>query len=166
MQSRAKLLGHPIHPMLVVIPLGSLIGAAVMDVLFLWQDNTLFATLAYYNIAIGIIGGLLAAVFGLRDWVAIPRGSRAKRIGLMHGITNATVVVLFAAIWLARTAPIDHAPTTVVFSVEVAAILLALLGGWLGGELVDRLGIGVDEGAHLNAPNSLSRRPATGVPRA
>jgi uncharacterized membrane protein len=35
---------------------------------------------------------------------------------------------------------------------------LALLTGWLGGELVDRLGVGVDDGAHPNAPSSLSHR--------
>ena len=161
MQSRARFLGHPIHPMVVVIPLGALTAAIVMDVLYLWRGNPLFATIAYFNIAIGIVGGLLAAGIGVIDWLAIPSGTRAKRIGLMHGATNLIVVAMFAAIWLARTAPADHTPTTLVFGVEVAAIALAMLGGWLGGELVDRLGVGVDEGANLDASNSLSGRPAS-----
>jgi uncharacterized membrane protein len=160
MQSRVRFLGHPVHPMVVVIPLGALTAAVVMDVLYLWRGNPLFATIAYFNIAIGIVGGLLAAAFGLLDWLGIPSGTRAKRIGLMHGGTNLIVVAMFAAIWLARTASADHTPTTLVFGVEVAAIALAMLGGWLGGELVDRLGVGVDEGANLNASNSLSGRPA------
>ena len=161
MQSRTKFLGHPVHPMLVVIPLGLFVAASVIDLIYLWRGDSLFATIAYYNIAGGIVGGLLAAAFGLIDWVAIPASTRAKRIGLMHGVSMFSVVVLFVAVWLARNATPDHAPTTLVFSVEAAAIGLALLGGWLGGELVDRLGVGVDEGANLDAPNSLSGRPAS-----
>lgn len=162
MQSKAKLLGHPIHPMLVVIPLGLFIASAVLDALYYWRGDTLFATISYYNIAGGILGGLLAAAFGIRDWFAIPSGTRAKRIGLMHGATMVLVVLLFSAAWLARTALPDLAPSPFVLVVEASAIALALLGGWLGGELVDRLGVGVDEGANLNAPNSLSGKPAGG----
>jgi uncharacterized membrane protein len=161
MTSKARFLGHPIHPMLVVIPLGLFIAAVVFDGLYYWRGDTMFATISYYNIAGGILGGLLAAVFGLLDWVAIPAGTRAKRIGIFHGAVNVTMVMLFAAAWIARSALPDLAPTTLVLGVELGAILLALLGGWLGGELVDRLGVGVDEGANLNAPNSLSGRPAS-----
>lgn len=160
MQSRARFLGHPVHPMFVVLPLGLFIAAAILDGLYYWRGDTLFATLSYYNIAGGILGGLLAAVFGLRDWLAIPAGTRAKRIGLFHGAINVTMVMLFAAVWIARTALPDNAPTTFILAVEAVAISLALVAGWLGGELVDRLGVGVDEGANLNAPNSLSGRPA------
>ena len=152
MRSKARFLGHPIHPMLVVVPLGLFIAAAVFDGLYYWLGDTTFAAISYYNIAAGIIGGLLAAVFGLIDWLAIPSGTRAKRIGLFHGAINVTMVLLFAAAWIARSALPDLAPTTLVLAVEL---------GWLGGELVDRLGVGVDEGANLNAPNSLSGRPAS-----
>jgi uncharacterized membrane protein len=161
MTSRARFLGHPIHPMVVVIPLGLFISAAVFDGLYYWRGDAMFASISYYNIAGGILGGLLAAAFGLVDWLAIPAGTRAKRIGMFHGATNVTMVMLFAAAWIARSALPDHAPTTLVLGVELAAIALALFGGWLGGELVDRLGVGVDEGANLNAPNSLSGRPAS-----
>jgi uncharacterized membrane protein len=162
MTSRARFLGHPIHPMLVVIPLGLFISACVFDGLYYWRGNVLFATLSYYNIAGGILGGLLAAVFGLIDWLAIPGGTRAKRIGLFHGAINVTMVMLFAAAWIARSALPDLAPTRFVLGVETTAIVLALVAGWLGGELVDRLGVGVEDGANLNAPNSLSGRPASG----
>lgn len=162
MQSKARFLGHPIHPMLVVIPLGLFIAAAVLDALYYWRGDLLFATIGYYNIAGGILGGLLAAVFGLRDWFAIPSGTRAKRIGLFHGASNIIVVLMFSAVWLARTALPDFAPTGLLLAIEGGAIALALVAGWLGGELVDRLGVGVDDGAHLNAPNSLSGKPAGG----
>jgi uncharacterized membrane protein len=89
MESKAKLLGHPIHPMLIVLPLG-----------------------------------------------------------------------LFAVVWLMRGDTPDAAPTTNLFLLEVVALALGSVAGWLGGELVDRLGVGVDDGAHLDAPSSLSGRPA------
>jgi uncharacterized membrane protein len=160
MESRATLLGHPIHPMLIVLPLGLFIAAVVFDALYLWRGNPTFATVAYWNVAGGVIGGLLAAVFGVVDWFAIPAGTRAKRIGLLHGGSNVLVVALFAFVWLTRGNAVDVAPTTTVFVIEVAALVLGSVAGWLGGELVGRLGIGVDDGAHVDAPSSLSGRAA------
>ena len=160
MESKAKLLGHPIHPMLIVLPLGLFIAAIVFDALYLWRGNPTFAAVGYWNIAAGIIGGLLAAVFGLVDWLAIPSGTRAKRIGLLHGGSNVIVVALFAFVWWTRSGAVDTTPSGNIFLIEVIALLLGSVAGWLGGELVDRLGVGVDDGAHLDAPSSLSGRPA------
>ena len=160
MESKAKLLGHPIHPMLIVLPLGLFIAAVVFDALYLWRGMGGFASTAYWNIAGGIVGGLLAAVFGLIDWLAIPAGTRAKRIGLLHGGTNVVVVVAFAIAWLSRRNATDITPSTGIFLLEVVALVLGAVGGWLGGELVDRLGVGVDDGANIDAPSSLSGQPA------
>jgi hypothetical protein len=54
-----------------------------------------------------------------------------------------------------------NTPSNGALTLSFIGVALALVGGWLGGELVDRLGIGVDEGAHPDAPSSLSDRPAT-----
>jgi uncharacterized membrane protein len=159
-ESRVKLLGHPVHPMLVVFPLGLFIAAVIFDGIYLWRGSAMFASVAYWNIAAGIIGGLAAAVFGLIDWLAIPSGTRAKRIGLLHGGSNVVVVLIFAAVWWIRADAPDLIPTTKVFLLEVAALAIGSVAGWLGGELVDRLAVGVDDGAHLDAPSSLSSRPA------
>jgi uncharacterized membrane protein len=160
MESKAKLLGHPLHPMLIVLPLGLFIAAVVFDGVYLWRGSATFGTVAYWNIAGGIVGGLLAAVFGLIDWLAIPAGTRAKRIGLLHGGSNVVVVLIFAIVWWLRGDIPDMTPTTSVFVLELLALALGAVAGWLGGELVDRLGVGVDDGAHLDAPSSLSGRPA------
>lgn len=93
-------------------------------------------------------------------WVAIPAGTGAKRIGLLHGGTMVLVVGLFAFVWWTRYNAIDITTSTNLFTIEVAALIFGSVGGWLGGELVDRLGVGVDDGAHLNAPSSLSGLPA------
>jgi uncharacterized membrane protein len=137
--------------------------------LYLWRGTPAFGEVGYWNIAAGIIGGLLAAVFGLIDWLAIPSGTRAKRIGLLHGSSMVLVVTAFAAAWWMRTSAFEQIPTTNVFLLELAALALGTVAAWLGGELVDRLGVGVDDGAHLDAPSSLSGQPArvrdSGVPR-
>jgi uncharacterized membrane protein len=163
-ESRAKLVGHAIHPMLIVFPLGLLGMATIFDLIYLGTGSRDLATASFWMIAAGVIMGLLAAVFGLWDWLAVPGGTRARTVGLYHGIGNVVVVVLFLIAWLVRlNAPggaLPYAPNGVPIVLEVIGLLLALVTGWLGGELVERLGVGVDEGAHLQAPNSLSGRPA------
>ena len=159
MESRVKLAGHPIHPMLIVFPLGLLGMGVIFDIIYLVSKNSRWTEVAFYNIGAGIITGLLAAVFGFIDWYAIPRGTRAKRIGLLHGVGNVVVVVLFVVSWLLRR-PSPAAPPDGAIVLGFIGLALALVTGWLGGELVERLGVGVDNGANLDAPSSLSQRPA------
>jgi uncharacterized membrane protein len=160
MESKVKIFGHPLHPMLIVFPLGLLVMALIFDVLYLVTQQTTFALVAFYDIAAGIIGGFIAAVFGFLDWLAIPGGTRAKRIGLLHGVGNVVVVSLFAISWLIRLNDPNRIPGTSGFLLALLAVLLGTVTGWLGGELVDRLGVGVDTGANLDAPSSLTRKPA------
>ena len=155
MESRAKLFGHPIHQMLIVFPLGLLATSLFFDVIALTTDNPGLFQASWYMIAAGVLSGLLAAIFGAIDYFGIPKGTRAKRVGTMHGLGNVVVLTLFAASrWLRRGE---------VANPELAPVILSALGaalggitGWLGGELVDRLGVGVDDGANLDAPSSLT----------
>ena len=160
MESRAKLLGHPVHQMLIVFPLGLLSAGVVFDVVALMSESPLWGWMAYYLLGAGIVAGLVAAVFGAIDYFAIPRGTRAKYVGTLHGVGNVVVVALFGAGWLLRQdTPADPPVIALLFS--LLAFLLSAGTAWLGGELVDRLGVGVDDGAHLNSPSSLSGRPAS-----
>jgi uncharacterized membrane protein len=94
MESRAKLLGHAIHPIMIVYPLGLLSTAAVFDILYLLYGTANWAVVSYWMIASGLLGGVIAAIFGLIDYVGIPSGTRAKSIGLLHGLTNVAVLIL------------------------------------------------------------------------
>jgi uncharacterized membrane protein len=164
MESRAKILGHPIHQMLIPFPFGLLATAVIFDVIYLIWGNPAMATVSYWMIAAGVIGGFIAAPFGLIDWLGIPKGTRAKSVGLLHGLGNVVVLLVFIGSWLLRNgeanAPTAYAPTTLALVLSVSGFVLAGVTGWLGGELVDRLSVGVDDGANINAPNSLSGRPA------
>jgi uncharacterized membrane protein len=158
MRAKARLFGHPIHQMLIVFPLGLLATSLVFDIVHLATGNPYWAGISYWMIAAGIIGGLLAAVFGAIDWWNITSGTRAKRIGMFHGLGNVAVVGLFIASLALRHFGGMYDVGPVVLS--IVGVSLALVTGWLGGELVDRLGVGVDEGAHVNAPSSLRSQTA------
>jgi len=160
--SRAKVLGHAAHPMLIVVPLGMFIGAEVFDGLYYFGErNPTWATVAYWMTVVGLVGGAVASVPGWIDWFAIPSGTRAKAVGLVHGLGNSVGVLgLYGASWWFRKDNYTNPPDLALL---LGAIAFALSGvtAWLGGELVERLGIGVDPGANPNAPNSLSGQPAT-----
>jgi uncharacterized membrane protein len=161
MESRAKLFGHPIHQMLIVFPLGLLATALVFDAIQLATGNGFWSQLSYWMIAAGVLSGLLAAPFGLIDWLAIPSGTRAKRIGALHGAGNVVVVALYALSWLMRSGD-PAAPEAPALALAFLGGGIALVTGWLGGELVDRLAVGVDDGANVDAPSSLRRRRIAG----
>jgi uncharacterized membrane protein len=160
MESKVKFAGHPIHPMLIVFPLGLLATAVIFDIIYLVSGNSQWTLVAYYMIGAGTLGGLAAAVTGALDWLDIPSGTRAKRIGLLHGIGNVIVLALFILSWILRRDSPELPPTGAIVA-GLLGFVLAAVTGWLGGELVGRLGVGVHQGAHLNAPSSLSALPAS-----
>ena len=154
MESSAKAVGHSIHQQLIVFPLGLLATAVVFDVLGLLTDVEGFTTASYYMIAAGVLSGLLAAVFCTIDYLAVPGGTRARRVGAVHGVGNVVVVALFAVSWLLRPDEPAHSPGTLAFVLALVGALLATVTGWLGGELVARLGIGVAPDAGPDTPAS------------
>jgi uncharacterized membrane protein len=162
MESRVKILGHPVHQMLIPLPAGLFIVAAILDIVGAFVESAWIPTVTFWNIAIGIVSALVAAIFGTADWLKIPQGTRARRVGALHGIGNVVATVLFgAALWI-RAQDSLHRTDPASLTIEILAFALLGVTAWLGGELVDRLGIGVDHGAHPDAPSSLR---AKHVPR-
>jgi len=161
MRTRARALGHSIHPMLVVFPLGLFTAAVVFDAVQLATGNDTFSQVGFWNIVAGVIGAALAAVTGLIDWLGIPNRTRARTTGLLHGCLNAAVTVLFLIALLIRADRPAHAPGAGLFVIELLALGVGVAAAWLGGELVERHGIGVDENAHPDAASSL-RIPSGG----
>jgi uncharacterized membrane protein len=165
MESRLKLLGHPVHPMLVMFPLGLLGTAVIFDLVDAAGGPRVLGEAAYWNIVAGLIGGILAAVAGTFDLLAIPSGTRAKRIAVLHAVTNTGVILLFAGVWAVRMAADQRTAGGGLLAIELVALGVAAVGAWFGGELVDRLAVGVDREAGLNASNSLRSQTADRVGR-
>ncbi|MFJ8686392.1 DUF2231 domain-containing protein [Micromonospora wenchangensis] len=159
MESRLKVLGHPVHPMLVMFPVALLVTGTLFDVVDTVGGPDFLAEVAYWNITVGLVGGLLAAAAGVFDLLAIPAGTRAKRVALTHAAANVAVILLFAAVWAVRLNAESRAAGGALIAIEVVGLAILGVSAWLGGELVDRLGVGVDSDAGLDAPSSL--RPAT-----
>jgi uncharacterized membrane protein len=139
--------GHPFHPIAVTLPVGAFVASLVFDVLTLTRAHGLpyLVDGAYWLIGVGLVGALLAAVFGLMDLRVIPRGTRAFRTAVTHLALNAVVVSLFFVGFLWRAG--DHLELEKTrwgqLALSSVAVLLLVGSAWLGGTLVYRFGVRV-----------------------
>ena len=142
MTSPASIAKHPIHPMLVALPIGLWIFSLVSDVIYLMKwGGVVFNDVAFYTMAGGIVTALLAAVPGFIDYLSLPKG-KVKTMAVWHMRINLAIVALFAVnFWLRR----DATPGAAL-PIWLSVIGIALLGvsGWLGGELVYVHGVAVE----------------------
>lgn len=153
MESRARLLGHSLHQILIVFPMGLFVAGVGFDAAALIVGDPHWHRTAYDATLAGLAGGVAAAAAGYVDYRAIPAGTRARSVALLHGIGGALLIALFAASAALRAgAPAAFHPAA--FALAVAGLALAGITGWLGGELVTRMGIGVADGAHPDAPGT------------
>jgi uncharacterized membrane protein len=155
MESKAKILGHPAHPILIVFPLGLLATSVIFDLLDYFSVVQISPVVGFWMAVSGVIGGLISAPFGFIDWLAIPSETRAKRVGLIHAIANILALLLFVLSIYGRIDNRSYAVGTWSIILSVLGLFVALVGGWSGGELVHRLNVGNDSEADLNASNSL-----------
>lgn len=140
-ESRAAVAGHPLHPMLVVFPVASLIGALLTDIAWLGTNDLFWPRASWWLLIVGLVTGLLAGAAGAMDYfssVAIRRIGAAK----VHAIGNVTALVLVAVNLGVR---IENFTDVEGVGVILSAITVAILGvtGWLGGELSFRHGVGM-----------------------
>jgi nitrite reductase/ring-hydroxylating ferredoxin subunit/uncharacterized membrane protein len=144
LKSKAVLLGHPLHPMLIPFPFAFLIGTFVFDTIgWILDAPSLWTTGAYLGLA-GIATAILAAAPGLVDYFyTVPPKSSAKARATKHMVANLSAVVLFAAAWWMRGAA-DVRPAISQLALEALALAALGAGGYMGGSLVTRNLIGVD----------------------
>ena len=135
--------------------------AVIFDLLHIIDRQGPWAFLSFYLIGAGLIGGLIAASVGLMDWLEIPGGTRAKQVGLMHALSNSMVMVVFFFSWLLRR-EVPAMPETFALVLSLIGLVMSLVGGGLGGEMVYRLSVGVEPNANLNAPSSLTHSSVPG----
>jgi uncharacterized membrane protein len=138
MKARARFLDRPLHRVLIVFPLGLLATSFFFDLAWLARGREQLAIVAWWLIFAGVVGGAAAALFGIIDWLGIPRGTRARRVGALHGGGMGIVALLYAASWvLRRDAPAQ--PEALAILLSGVGVFLTVITGWLGGELADRM---------------------------
>lgn len=143
MKSKAHFRGHPLHPILVSFPIAFLTGSFLFDTAgWLLEKQDLHQT-AYWIQITGVGFALLAAVPGLIDYIyTVPPDSSAKKRATRHALTNVITLALFTGIWLYRSD--TSASIFLILVLEMAALILLTLAGWMGGTLVYRNQIGVN----------------------
>ena len=145
MASKASIMGHPVHPMLIPFPLALWVFSFIADLLYLLRADGVWIGLAKYTLAGGIIGGVLAAVPGLIDWLAL-KSREVKAIANWHARLNIIALVIFAVSLYLRTrygAPLVGGRLTIPIVLSAIGVVLISISGWLGGSLSYEHGVGV-----------------------
>ena len=144
MESKVTIYGHPVHPMIIVLPLGLLPASVFADLVHHILDDPTWGSVSFWLMVAGVLSGLVAGALGFMDWKGLPVGTKARSVGAIHGLTNVVAMVVFLASLLLRFGDPSR-PSPFATSVAVIGLFVAILGGWLGGELVFRLGVGVHQ---------------------
>jgi uncharacterized membrane protein len=142
MSTRASVHHHPIHPMLIVFPLGLWVFAVLCYLIYLLSSVPVWRTVALYSMGGGIVGAVLAAIPGAIDFLTLAK-SKVQTIALSHMISNVVALTIFI---IAFALAVFGNPTSVIpFILSVFGLLAVGTGGWLGGALVYEYGVGVEQ---------------------
>lgn len=140
MSTRASVRNHPIHPMLVVFPIGLWVFSIVCYAIFLATAVPVWRTVSLYSMGGGVVGGILAAIPGIVDFLTLSQ-SRVLTIAMSHMISNTVALTIFTISLLLGILWEGH--TLVPFILSLFGLLAMGIGGWLGGSLVYEHGVGV-----------------------
>jgi uncharacterized membrane protein len=139
MTARVTIAGHPVHAMLVTLPVGLWVFSLVSDLVFVSTGDDRWATTAYFTLGGGIVGALLAAAPGLMDFLEL-RDARERRIATTHLILNLAIVALQAFnFWLRSQS--EYSGSRLPLWCSLVAVAVLAISGWLGGQLVHVLGV-------------------------
>jgi uncharacterized membrane protein len=141
--------GHPLHPILATLPIGAFVSSLIFDILTRTRAHGLpwLVDGAYWLIGIGLVGGLLAAAFGLLDFRAIPQRTKPHAIAIRHLVLNVVVLGLFVGAYAWRaTDHLEHEKTPwSQLSLSAVAVAVLLVSVWHGNTLVYRFGRRVED---------------------
>jgi uncharacterized membrane protein len=138
MESRLRISGQAVQPVLVMFPLGLFAMAVLFDIGDLLGGPHMLGALAYWNIAAGLVGGVLVALASAIDLVATRNTVPAKRMGVLISLVNMGVLILFAVILMVRMRTPDRVAGGGLLVVELLSLGGAVFAAWYGGELVNR----------------------------
>jgi uncharacterized membrane protein len=139
MQTPASIAKHPIHPMLITLPIGLWIFSLICDSFYLFGNGAEnWRIVACYTMAVGIIGALLATIPGFIDVPSLPKG--VKRIAITHMSMNLAIVVLYVInLWMCS----QGVETTAPQWLSLISVIALAFSGWLGGRMVHVHGVSI-----------------------
>ena len=143
MRTPASIAKHPIHPMIVPIPIGLWLFSLVCDLVFMYGGGgPQWQTVAFYTMAGGVVGALVAAIPGLIDMLSL-NGS-PRKTAIIHMSINLTIVGLYVVNIFVRLGNPQNLQLPVWLS--IIAVSLLVVSGWLGGKMVYEQRVAVDTG--------------------
>lgn len=157
--------GHPLHALLTDLPVGALVVGTTCDLIGLATRRPTWRFAARTAHTGAFVSGGVAALVGLWDYQAIPREHPARRVSALHGYLNAGMLSLLLGSLLLRReslAPPDGRPHPVALALGAAAFSTLIASGWLGGELVYRLGWRVVPAEHAEQLEDTLRQRGDG----
>lgn len=146
MKSRAAIAGHPIHPMLVPLPIGLFVWALIANIVYLSSDNDrTWYDISYWSSIAGIVSGLVAGLFGAVDGMTVARESDARGNAMTHMVLNVVVTGLFlvAVLMMRDGNAIEGSNGAMATALQAVGVGLLALSGWIGGEMVYRQHLGM-----------------------
>ena len=150
MASPASIGGHPVHPMIIPFPIALWVFSLVADVIYLWRGNPVWKNyVAFYALLGGIIGAAVAAVPGLIDWMSLTDKAVVK-IANWHARLNVIALLVFAGSFYLRTTSGSNLVSgshAIPLALSVLGVILISISGYLGGELVFKHGVAVENRA-------------------
>ena len=151
MKSKASIAGHPIHPMLVGVPIGLAVWTFIADIVYLATDkDPVWYDISYWSGFAFWVSALVAALPGFFDFFTVAIKSDAKNIAVAHMGLNLTVTGLFlvSTLLMRDDGAVNGSELTLVVILHALGVGLLGLSGWLGGEMVFRhhLGMVPDDG--------------------
>jgi uncharacterized membrane protein/nitrite reductase/ring-hydroxylating ferredoxin subunit len=137
-------LGHPLHPIIVHLPIGMFYLSFLLDLWSLIHAGNSLVRGSFYLLSLGVACALLAALPGFADYTSIRRDSDAKKIATRHMILNLIAVVLYAVSVLLRRGALDEASVSILpFALSLVGVAIISYSGYLGGVLVYDEGVAV-----------------------
>jgi uncharacterized membrane protein len=159
---QGRFMNHPLHPLLVHLPIGLWVGSVIFDIAFMANHNATVAGASFFCILIGLVGAIIALPAGLADYFGIPSNSVPKRLATAHMLMNLAIIGVYTINLISRYKMLDAVPTAVTggqLFLSMLSIVLLGVSGYLGGLLVFEYGIGFRP-AESPKPDDFSKHKA------
>ncbi|MEX1031235.1 MAG: DUF2231 domain-containing protein [Paenibacillaceae bacterium] len=141
---RSKLSAHPLHPLITHFPMALWTTSLLWDLLGLWREDPLWWSFSFWSIAVGLIIAFFAMVTGFIDYMKLPQGGPEEGVAMWHMVMVMTAAALYAGSLFFRFGTTTPSGIHLIMALVLSFLgfVSLLVGGWYGGELVYRYGVG------------------------